>query len=170
MSFNAKLYENDSCGKRKNPQDKTKSKFYVNAVNAGRKTLRDVARDIAGRSSLMRGDIENVLSNFVDHLPAYLMDGFSIQLGEFGMMRLSLSSKGSDIEKAFNTEGLKPRIVFMPGVELKHQLKETSYEVTKAPKSRKMGVVLVVSGEGRILRNHFRGIAAEQRKAGGICK
>ena len=48
--------------KRKNPQDKTKSKFYVNAVNAGRKTLRDVARDIAGRSSLMRGDIENVLS------------------------------------------------------------------------------------------------------------
>lgn len=48
--------------KRKNPQDKTKSKFYANAVNAGRKTLRDVARDIAGRSSLTRGDIENVLS------------------------------------------------------------------------------------------------------------
>lgn len=62
------------------------------------------------------------------------MDGFSIQLGEFGTVRLSLSSKGSDTEKAFNTEGIKPRIVFTPGVELKHQLKETSYEVTKVPK------------------------------------
>ena len=125
--------------KRKNPQDKTKSKFYANAVNAGRKTLRDVARDIAGRSSLTRGDIENVLSNFVDRLPAYLMDGFSIQLGEFCTLRASLACKGSATEKEFKTETIKPRIVFTPGMELKRALQETTYETVKGEMEIKGG-------------------------------
>ena len=44
-------------------------KWYANPVNAGKKTLRDIAKDIAGRSSLTRGDIENVLTNFMECLP-----------------------------------------------------------------------------------------------------
>ena len=80
--------------KKKNPQKRTEEKFYANPVNLGKKTLRDIAHDIAGRSSLTRGDIENVLSNFMDCLPHYLRDGFSVQLGEFGTMRLTLSSEG----------------------------------------------------------------------------
>ena len=80
--------------KKKNPQKRTEEKFYANPVNLGKKTLRDIARDIAGRSSLTRGDIENVLTNFMECLPSYLRDGFSVQLGEFGTMRLTLSSEG----------------------------------------------------------------------------
>lgn len=116
---------------RKNPQKKTEVKFYANPVNAGRKTLHEIARDIAGRSSLTRGDIENVLSNFIDCLPGYLRDGFSVQLGEFGTMRLTLSSKGSETEKAFNTDTIKPRVTFTPGVELKSALRDNSYETVK---------------------------------------
>ena len=117
---------------KKKPGDKNApGKFYANPVNAGRKTLRDIARDIAGRSSLTRGDIENVLSNFIDCLPAYLRDGFSVQLGEFGTMRLTLSSKGSETEKAFNTDTIKPRVTFTPGVELKSALHGNSYETVK---------------------------------------
>lgn len=44
-------------------------KFYANPVNVGKKTMHDIAKDIAGRSSLTRGDIENVLFNFIDQLP-----------------------------------------------------------------------------------------------------
>ena len=116
---------------RKNPQKKTEVKFYANPVNAGRKTLHEIARDIAGRSSLTRGDIENVLSNFIDCLPGYLRDGFSVQLGEFGTMRLTLSSKGAETEKAFNTDSIKPRVTFTPGVELKSALRDNSYETVK---------------------------------------
>ena len=36
--------------KRKNPQNRSQSKFYANAVNTGRITLRDISKDIAGRS------------------------------------------------------------------------------------------------------------------------
>ena len=114
--------------KKKNPQKRTEEKYYANPVNLGKKTLRDIARDIAGRSSLTRGDIENVLSNFMDCLPHYLRDGFSVQLGEFGTMRLTLSSEGAATEKAFKTETIKPRVVFTPGRELKSELAINSYE------------------------------------------
>ena len=105
--------------------------FYASPVNVGKKNLRDIAHDIAGRSSLIRGDIENVLSNFMDCLPHYLRDGFSVQLGEFGTMRLTLSSEGAATEKAFKTETIKPRVTFTPGVELKAALRENSYETVK---------------------------------------
>ena len=117
--------------KKKNPQKRSEEKYYANPVNLGRKTLRDIAHDIAGRSSLTRGDIENVLSNFVDRLPSYLRDGFSVQLSEFGTMRLTLSSEGSLTEKAFNVEKIKPRVTFTPSTELKKELADNSYETVK---------------------------------------
>ena len=121
---------------RRKPGTKTgPGKFYASPVNVGKKTLRDVARDIAGRSSLTRGDIENVLANFMDCLPHYLRDGFSVQLGEFGTMRLTLSSEGAATEKAFKTETIKPRVTFTPGVELKAALRENSYETVKEENS-----------------------------------
>ena len=120
---------------KKNPQKREEVKFYANPVNVGRKTLDDIARDISGRSSLTRGDISNVLYNFIDCLPHYLRDGFSIQLGEFGSMRLTLSSEGAATEKAFKTETIKPRVTFTPGVELKAALRENSYETVKEENS-----------------------------------
>ena len=121
---------------RRKPDTKTgPGKFYASPVNVGKKNLRDIAQDIAGRSSLTRGDIENVLSNFMDCLPHYLRDGFSVQLGEFGTMRLTLSSEGAATVKAFKTETIKPRVTFTPGVELKAALRENSYETVKEEKS-----------------------------------
>ena len=120
---------------KKNPQKREEVKFYANAVNVGHKSLDDIARDIAGRSSLTRGDVSNVLYNFIDCLPHYLRDGFSIQLGNFGSMRVTLSSKGAETEKAFKTETIKPRVVFTPGTELKHELGTNSYESVKKKES-----------------------------------
>ena len=120
---------------RKNPQKKSEVKYYASPINAGKKTLRDIAKDIAGRSSLTRGDIENVLTNFMECLPSYLRDGFSVQLGEFGTVRLTLSSEGALNEKAFKTETIKPRVTFTPGVELKAALRENSYETVKKKES-----------------------------------
>ena len=113
---------------KKNPQKREEVTFYANPLNVGRKPLDDIARDISGRSSLTRGDISNVLYNFIDCLPHYLRDGFSIQLGEFGSMRVTLSSKGAETEKTFKTETIKPRVVFTPGTELKRELAANSYE------------------------------------------
>ena len=119
------------------PNQPEKKKIHANAVNAGRKTIHDIARSIAGRSSLTRGDIENVLSNFVDELPEYLADGFSVQIGSFGTLRLSLSSAGAEKPEKFSTESIKPKIVFTPGVEVKDSLSRISYEVVKEKEEKK---------------------------------
>ena len=127
-----KLIERRKLGTKTGP-----GKFYASPVNVGKKNLRDIAHDIAGRSSLTRGDIENVLSNFMDCLPHYLRDGFSVQLGEFGTMRLTLSSEGAATVKAFKTETIKPRVTFTPSVELKAALRDNSYETPKKKKEEK---------------------------------
>jgi predicted histone-like DNA-binding protein len=115
---------------RKNPQQPAVAgKFYANAVNEGKMSLRDFAKEIAGRSSLTRGDIENVLSNFLDELPVFLKLGYSVQLGDFGTLRLNVQSGSSETEPDFSADLIKGvKVIFTPGVELKNSLKDVKYE------------------------------------------
>jgi len=113
---------------KSNPQKREEVKWYANAINAGTKDLKAISLEIAGRSSLTSGDIQNVLSNFIDELPALLQDGFSLQLGDFGTLRLSLSSEGSLTVETFNTHSIKAKVLFTPGVDIKHKLEFTHYE------------------------------------------
>jgi predicted histone-like DNA-binding protein len=115
---------------RINPGNPTApKKQYASPVNAGTMNLKDIAKEIAGRSSLTRGDIENVLSNFLEELPTYLKIGMSVKLGDFGTMRLNLKSKGVPTEQKFDgshIEGVK--IIFTPSSELKKSLEDTTFE------------------------------------------
>ena len=73
-----------------------------------------------------------MLSNFLDELPGYLKDGESVQLGDFGTVRCSFSSKGVDKPEDVNASLIKSiRVVFTPGVQLKHQLSNMSFEEEK---------------------------------------
>jgi predicted histone-like DNA-binding protein len=112
-----------------NPNQPTApKKWYPSAVNAGKFTIKDFAKDIAGRSSLTRGDIENVLSNFMEELPTFLKLGMSVQLGEFGTMRLNLSGEGADTPADFKTETIVAKVIFTPSVELKNGLSDIHFE------------------------------------------
>jgi hypothetical protein len=64
---------------RRNPLKPAEpKKWYANLVNAGKFTVRDFAKEIAGRSSLTRGDIENTLDNFLEELPTFLKTGMNV--------------------------------------------------------------------------------------------
>jgi predicted histone-like DNA-binding protein len=119
--------------KRANPQNPNGAKKkYANPVNAGKLTLSDFAKEIAGRSSLTRGDIENVLINFLDEMPTFLKIGMSIQLSSFGTLRLSLSSEGVDEDKAFTATHIKGvKVIFTPSPEFKNILESITYEEEK---------------------------------------
>jgi predicted histone-like DNA-binding protein len=118
---------------RPNPRDVgAAKKWYANPVNAGKLTIKDFAKEISGRSSLTRGDVENVLSNFLDELPTFLEIGMSIQLGEFGTLRLSLSSNGVENPDDFDAADIKrARIIFTPGSDLKKSLEDIKFEAVK---------------------------------------
>ena len=54
-------------------------------------TVRDLAKDISDACTLNVTDVEAVLTSLVKKLPLYLKNGFKIQLGTFGRVKLSFS-------------------------------------------------------------------------------
>ncbi len=115
--------------KRSNPQDKTKEKWYASPVNDGKITKSEITKEIVNMSSLSRGDVSNTIENLLDIMPKYLLMGKSVNLGEFGTLRLSFSSKGVDKKEDFKANlvsGVK--VIFTPGVELKNALKGIKFE------------------------------------------
>jgi predicted histone-like DNA-binding protein len=119
--------------KKANPQKPGEpKKLYASPVHAGKYTIKDFSKAISGRSSLTRGDIENVLSNFVDELPTFLKLGLSIQLGDFGTLRLTIASEGATEDEGFTVANIKGvRVIFVPGVTLKNELKSITFEEQK---------------------------------------
>jgi predicted histone-like DNA-binding protein len=107
-------------------------KKYASPVHAGKMTVREFAKEISGRSSLTRGDIENVLNNFLDELPTFLKLGLSIRLGEFGTIRLTLASEGVELDKKFDASNIKGvKVVFLPSKFLKESLTGIKFEMVE---------------------------------------
>ena len=111
---------------------KADKKQYASPVNAGNLTLKDLAKSIAANSSLSRGDIENVLTNFVEELPVFLKIGMSVKLGNLGTMRLNLKSEGVEKGKKFDASKINGvKIIFTPSTELKKSLEDVTFEESK---------------------------------------
>jgi predicted histone-like DNA-binding protein len=117
-------------------------KWFASPVNAGTLTLKEFAEKIAGRSSLTKGDILNVLSNFLDEIPLYLEIGMSVQLGDFRTLRLPLASEGVENPDDFtvaNITGVK--VIFTPSVELKKSIEKHQIRTGKMRMNEKGNVV-----------------------------
>jgi nucleoid DNA-binding protein len=55
--------------------------------------------------------------------------GKSVNLGDFGTLRLSFSSKGVDDPKEFNTNMISgAKIIFTPSSELRDAIKKVKFE------------------------------------------
>ena len=116
---------------KRNPQDpEVARKWYASPVNAGTLTFQELAAEIAGRSSLTQGDVENVLRNLLEQLPVFLRIGMSVKLGDFGTFRMSLSSEGVDAPEQFDAAShvRRTRLIFTPGVLLKSALATITVE------------------------------------------
>ena len=107
--------------KRSNPRDASQAaKFYASPTTRGLIDMRFISEDIAGSSSLSRGDISNVIMGFMDRLPIYLLNGYSVELGELCKMRVVFSSEGVETESAFHTSKIRDlKIYFLAGPHLK---------------------------------------------------
>jgi predicted histone-like DNA-binding protein len=116
--------------KRVNPQDINGKKLKcASPVKAGTFTINDFSKQIAGRSSLTRGDVENVLTNFLDEVPTFLKIGMSVQLAHFGTLRLSISSESVDEDKEFTVAMIRGvHVIFTPSSEFKESLRNITFE------------------------------------------
>ncbi|MFA6701735.1 MAG: HU family DNA-binding protein [Dysgonamonadaceae bacterium] len=107
-------------------------KWYASPVKTGTINNYQLSKQIAGHSSLTRGDVVNVIENIIDEIPKYLMEGYSVNLENFGTMRLSFSSQGVNSPDEFTKDHIKSvRLVFTPSPEFKRSLKIASFEKIK---------------------------------------
>jgi predicted histone-like DNA-binding protein len=113
-------------------EPETKRKWYASPVKEGTINNYQLSKGIAGKSSLSRGAVMNVIENMVDEIPRYLIEGYSVNLNNFGTLRLSLSSEGVDSPTEFTTKNIRNmRVVFTPSPEFKKTLQEMSFEKTE---------------------------------------
>ena len=114
--------------KRLNPLNTDEKKFYAAPQYMEELTVMDLAKDISDACTLNVTDVEAVLTSLVRKLPLYLKNGFKIQLGNFGRVKLSFSSKG--FEKAEDVDASSitaKRILFTPSTELKSEIESVSF-------------------------------------------
>lgn len=110
----------------------TPKKWYASPVKSGSVNQKSLAREIAGRSSLTSGDVANVIQNLLELLPANLIEGNSVQLGDFGSFRISFSSAGADTQETFSTDSIRGmKILFTPSPDFKRALSEIKFEQQK---------------------------------------
>lgn len=97
---------------------KQKAKWYANPVNKGKITSFQISKDIAKRTTLKRGDVHSIIQRYSENIIDYLMDGYSVTLGNSGIFRLSFSSEGVENEADFSPEKIKSvRIIFTPSIQ-----------------------------------------------------
>lgn len=110
-------------------EPETTRKWYASPVKAGTINNYQLSKGISGKSFVARGAVMNVIENMVDEIPRYLIEGYSVNLNNFGTLRLSLSSEGAEDPKEFTADNIKNmRVVFTPSPELKKTLKNISFE------------------------------------------
>ncbi len=114
--------------KRLNPLNNDESKFYAAPQYMEELTVLDLAKDISDACTLNVTDVEAVLTSLVRKLPMYLKNGFKIQLGNFGRVKLSFSSKGYTNSEDVDASSItSKRILFTPSTELKNEIENASF-------------------------------------------
>ncbi|MDE7139327.1 MAG: DNA-binding protein [Treponemataceae bacterium] len=117
--------------KRTNPLNEEEAKYYAKPVYGEELTVLDLAKDISDACTLHVADVEAVLTALVLKLPVYLKNGFKVQLGSFGRVKLGLSSTGEEKEADVSAANITAkRILFTPSPELKNEIDKVSF--TKA--------------------------------------
>lgn len=104
-------------------------KFYAKPAFNGIKDIDNLAVEISRATSMTKADVKAVLDILVEIIPAHLLDGYIVQLGELGTFRMAFSSKGVDKpEELLATYIRDIRIMYKPSTTLKSETKKVSFQ------------------------------------------
>lgn len=116
---------------RKNVADPTgAAKYYPQLLTLGQSVGIDkIAHQMKENSSLSKGDILSVITNFVECMRTNLYNGHSVNIRDFGVFSLSARAKGVDTEKECTAKNIKAvRINFRPSTSVRPDLASTRAE------------------------------------------
>ena len=114
---------------RRNPQDENApAKWYPVLRTTRMLKEKEVAKQIADETTLNPKEAEMALSQFQKIMIRTLLNGQSVQLGDWGSFVLTLNSEGSDTEAEVSpTKVKKINIRFKAGKELKEAIAKATF-------------------------------------------
>lgn len=115
---------------RLNPQNRLAGKkFYARIHKQGLCSLKKLNQLIADRSSMVRGDAESLLSQYLELIPKLLLEGYDVSLGSFGTFSLGIKAKGQLTEEGVTLHTIAGvKVIFTPGTDFKTMLKTAKFE------------------------------------------
>ena len=108
-------------------------KYHPQLVTMGQSVdLDSIAYIMKDKSSLSLGDIQSVLTNYVEAMRAALFDGKSVNIRDFGVFSLSAHTSGATTKEDCTVKNIKRvNIRFVPDKDLK--LVNNSHAATRSP-------------------------------------
>lgn len=127
MAFIYNVYERDS--RIPSVKEKYGDKYATAQLKMIRQiTMRELAEDIADRTTLHRADVMACLEVLPKSLASYLTNGFGVDLGSLGSMSATCRSRATSSAKTFTPDLIKgARVRFTPGVEFKAAIEEAGF-------------------------------------------
>lgn len=113
--------------KRINQLDRENSAFHATAFYSGEIGIRDLSNDISGVCTLSVTDVEVVLTSLVRKVPVYLKNGFKIQLGYLGRIRLSFISTGCATAEDIDASTIIEKNIFISCIEINKEVEGASF-------------------------------------------
>lgn len=117
MSIKFRVVEKKNLGK---DQEQNPTKMYAQVMYGDLIPYDSFLEEVADGSGVVSAQVKGVLDRFNVVLRRHLSLGQRISVGELGIFRFGVGSKGAMTEKDFSTDLIKkPRVIFVPGAALR---------------------------------------------------
>ena len=120
-----------------NPRDpQAQRKFYPSLQSGGRSSLRTLAMEAADRSSMSEADTYASMANMWNIIPRHLAEGKIVDLDDFGIFKLAITTEGADTPETVTSRNIKKISVrFTPGPAFMEILNRVQFEKISPEKS-----------------------------------
>ena len=110
--------------------------FFAHKQAARRMTLEQVEESISRSTTLTRGDVRAAIASLTDVVNEAILRGDSVDLGDLGILRVSVGAKQMDKEEDVNASALRtPYVRYTPKKAMRLLAKRVSVSVVN-PKAK----------------------------------
>ncbi|MFA5329615.1 MAG: HU family DNA-binding protein [Prolixibacteraceae bacterium] len=114
---------------RFNPRDiEAPRKWYIVPSRVKLKGEKEIAEALSINTTLSKGEAGMVLDELQSVILRTLLDGYSVQMGDWGSFQITVSSEGADSEAACTPNNVTAvNIRFRPGKAMKDALSKATF-------------------------------------------
>ena len=114
---------------RINPRDLSATrKWYIVPKHVEQKTEKEIAEALTKNTTLNRGEAAMAINELQSVILNALLDGYTVQMGDWGSFQLTVSCTGADTEAECTADSVTGvNIRFRPGKEMKDALSKATF-------------------------------------------